>query len=124
NYVDKPGKTKAMVKEIMDSFYRNAPDGLIGNEDCGQMSAWYVLSEMGFYSVCPGSGNTWEPGQRLFESVKVTDDKGGSFTIPARDDEKMAVTFPSHIQDVPVDVSFVPVPFITDATKVFAGSQR
>lgn len=54
NYVGKPEKTNAKVKYILDNFYTNTPDGLIGNEDCGQMSAWYVLSSMGIYNVTPG----------------------------------------------------------------------
>ncbi|EAZ96729.1 putative alpha-1,2-mannosidase precursor [Flavobacteria bacterium BAL38] len=55
NYVGKPEKTNAKVKYILDNFYTNTPDGLIGNEDCGQMSAWYVMSVLGEYPVCPGS---------------------------------------------------------------------
>jgi predicted alpha-1,2-mannosidase len=47
NAVDKPEKTRALVKRIMDEFYHDTPDGLIGNEDCGQMSAWYVMSALG-----------------------------------------------------------------------------
>jgi putative alpha-1,2-mannosidase len=54
NYIDKPEKTNEKVHYILDNFYKNAPDGLIGNEDCGQMSAWYVLSSMGIYQVTPG----------------------------------------------------------------------
>lgn len=54
NYVDKPEKTKEKVHYILNNFYKNTPDGLIGNEDCGQMSAWYVLSSMGIYRVTPG----------------------------------------------------------------------
>ena len=54
NYVGKPEKTNEKVKYILDNFYTNTPDGLIGNEDCGQMSAWYVLSSMGIYQVTPG----------------------------------------------------------------------
>ncbi len=54
NYVGKPEKTKEKVQYILDNFYKNTPDGLIGNEDCGQMSAWYVLSSMGIYQVTPG----------------------------------------------------------------------
>jgi predicted alpha-1,2-mannosidase len=53
NYVGKPEKTNEKVKYILDNFYTNTPDGLIGNEDCGQMSAWYVLSSMGIYQVTP-----------------------------------------------------------------------
>jgi predicted alpha-1,2-mannosidase len=58
NYAGVPSKTQARVRRIMDEFYRNTPDGLIGNEDCGQMSAWYVLSASGFYPVLPEMGGT------------------------------------------------------------------
>jgi len=51
-----PGKTATYVHRILDQMYTSAPDGLCGNEDCGQMSAWYVLSALGVYRVCPGSG--------------------------------------------------------------------
>ena len=54
NYIGKPEKTTEKVHYILNNFYKNTPDGLIGNEDCGQMSAWYVLSSMGMYSVTPG----------------------------------------------------------------------
>ncbi len=54
NYIGKPKKTTEKVHYILDNFYKNTPDGLIGNEDCGQMSAWYVLSSMGIYSVTAG----------------------------------------------------------------------
>lgn len=54
NYIGKPEKTQAIIDKILDSFYTTQPDGLIGNEDCGQMSAWYVLNAMGLYSSCPG----------------------------------------------------------------------
>ena len=56
NYVGKPHKTQKIVRQILDEQYTHLPDGLSGNEDCGQMSAWYVLSAMGFYSVTPGLG--------------------------------------------------------------------
>jgi putative alpha-1,2-mannosidase len=54
NYIGKPEKATEKVHYILDNFYKNAPDGLIGNEDCGQMR-WYVLSSMGIYQVTPGS---------------------------------------------------------------------
>jgi predicted alpha-1,2-mannosidase len=69
NYVDKPEKTNEKVHYILNNFYKNAPDGLIGNEDCGQMSAWYVLSSMGIYAVTPGSPK-WEPTKPYFEKIK------------------------------------------------------
>lgn len=49
DYVGKPNKTISMVQQICNNFYQNSPNGLIGNEDCGQMSAWYVFSALGFY---------------------------------------------------------------------------
>lgn len=56
NYIGKPYKTVDKVKEICTTLYHNKPDGLPGNEDCGQMSAWYVFSVLGFYPVNPASG--------------------------------------------------------------------
>ena len=54
NFTDNPYKTQFYVNKIMNEEYRNEPDGLAGNEDCGQMSAWYVMSALGFYTVAPG----------------------------------------------------------------------
>ncbi|ANF53187.1 alpha-mannosidase [Chryseobacterium glaciei] len=70
NYVDKPEKTDAKIKYILDNFYKNTPDGLIGNEDCGQMSAWYILSTMGIYSVTPGLPE-WQTTTPYFDEVKI-----------------------------------------------------
>ena len=58
------------LKKVYDNFYTNKPDGLIGNEDCGQMSAWYVMSALGFYQTCPGD-NTFKVGEPLFKSIKL-----------------------------------------------------
>jgi predicted alpha-1,2-mannosidase len=72
NYVGKPEKTNEKVKYILDNFYTNTPDGLIGNEDCGQMSAWYVLSAMGIYNVSPGNIEpSWSTTEPYFENIKV-----------------------------------------------------
>jgi predicted alpha-1,2-mannosidase len=56
NWAGKPWKTADRIHEIMNTKYLNKPDGLCGNDDCGQMSAWYIFSSLGFYPVCPGSG--------------------------------------------------------------------
>ena len=56
NFVRKPWKTQKLVREIIDKFYGNKPDSLSGNDDCGQMSAWYIFSALGFYPVAPSSG--------------------------------------------------------------------
>lgn len=71
NYVGKPEKTNEKVKFILDNFYTNTPDGLIGNEDCGQMSAWYVLSSIGIYQVTPGLGGYWETVKPNFNKIVV-----------------------------------------------------
>ena len=84
NYVGQPWKTQARVRQIMDQFYKPQPDGLIGNEDCGQMSAWYVLSAAGFYPVTPGS-NVYAIGTPLFPEVRFNLENGKSFVIRARD---------------------------------------
>jgi predicted alpha-1,2-mannosidase len=56
SYAGQPWKTQEMVRKILSEMYSNKPDGISGNEDCGQMSAWYILSSLGFYPVSPGSG--------------------------------------------------------------------
>ncbi|TGN29239.1 GH92 family glycosyl hydrolase [Empedobacter tilapiae] len=75
NYIDKPEKTKELVHKILDEHYKNSPDGLIGNEDCGQMSAWYVLASMGIYSVTPGSG-MWTTVEPYFDEITINLEDG------------------------------------------------
>ncbi|MCE3076517.1 GH92 family glycosyl hydrolase [Chryseobacterium gwangjuense] len=80
NYVGKPEKTDAKIKYILDNYYKNTPDGLIGNEDCGQMSAWYILSTMGIYSVTPGLPE-WQTTKPYFDEVKLHLEDGTTKTI-------------------------------------------
>ncbi len=80
NYIGKPEKTREKVHFILNNFYKNSPDGLIGNEDCGQMSAWYVLSSIGFYNVTPGSG-TWSRVSPYFNDVKMKFENGEDLVI-------------------------------------------
>ncbi|NOX46992.1 MAG: glycoside hydrolase family 92 protein [Chlorobi bacterium] len=82
DYIGKPWKTQERVREILNKFYTNEPAGLCGNEDCGQMSAWYVLSSMGFYPVTPGS-NIYAIGSPVFPEVKINMENGKTFTIKA-----------------------------------------
>ncbi len=83
NYAHKPWKTQKYVRLIMDDFYKNAPDGLIGNEDCGQMSAWYIMSAGGFYPVAPGDG-IYAFGTPLFPEMTYRLENGKRFTIKAK----------------------------------------
>jgi predicted alpha-1,2-mannosidase len=70
DYSGAPYKTQARVRDLLDTQYDNQPDGLAGNEDCGQMSAWYVISALGFYAVNPASGN-YVFGSPLFDKATV-----------------------------------------------------
>jgi hypothetical protein len=83
DYVAQPWKTQARVRQIMDEFYSPAPDGLIGNEDCGQMSAWYVLSAAGLYPVTPGQP-LYAIGTPLFPELRFNFENGKHFVIKAR----------------------------------------
>ncbi|MDR1113275.1 MAG: glycoside hydrolase family 92 protein, partial [Bacteroidales bacterium] len=80
NYVGKPYKTQKMVRQIMQELYTSKPDGLCGNEDCGQMSAWYVFSAMGFYPVCPGD-NQYIIGSPIFDKATIRLENGNTFTV-------------------------------------------
>ncbi len=70
DYAGAPFKTQERVRDLLDNQYDNQPDGLSGNEDCGQMSAWYVISALGFYAVNPAGGN-YVFGTPLFEKATV-----------------------------------------------------
>ena len=83
SFAGQPWKTQALVRRLLGEMYRNAPDGLIGNEDCGQMSAWFVMSALGFYSVTPASG-TFVLGSPLFPRATLRLGGGRSFTVETR----------------------------------------
>ncbi|MEX2190512.1 MAG: GH92 family glycosyl hydrolase, partial [Bacteroidota bacterium] len=80
NYTRSPWKAQKLTRLILDSLYNDRPDGLCGNDDCGQMSAWYVFSAMGFYPVTPGSGE-YHITSPLFDRVSLRPENGKSFTI-------------------------------------------
>ena len=82
-YAGKPWKTQQLVRKIMATQYRNDHDGYAGNEDCGQMSAWYVLSAMGFYPVNPASG-IYVIGSPAVDYAKIELPKGKTFEIFAK----------------------------------------
>lgn len=80
DYVGEHDKTVAAVREILKSEYRNTPGGLSGNDDAGQMSAWYVFSSLGFYPVCPGSGE-YALGAPAFEEITLRLENGRTLVI-------------------------------------------
>ena len=77
-----PWKTQQRIREVMNRFYTAAPDGYCGDEDNGQTSAWYVFSAMGFYPVCPGSGQ-YAIGSPYFQRMTLHMPKGNALTITA-----------------------------------------
>lgn len=82
NYCGQPWKTQEKVRRIMNELYTSAPDGLCGNEDCGQMSAWYVTSALGFYPVTPAS-NIYVIGSPLFDQITIHLENGKELVIEA-----------------------------------------
>ena len=80
NYVGQSYKTQELVDEVLHTLYFNDPNGLSGNEDCGQMSAWYILNAMGFYQVCPGKP-VYSIGRPLFDKTTIHLKGGKTFTI-------------------------------------------
>ena len=82
NAIEQPWKTQQYAAKVMHELYQNSPAGLCGNEDCGQMSAWYVFSAMGFYPVDPVSGK-YEIGTPLFPEMQMHLSNGNTFTVLA-----------------------------------------
>ena len=82
NYLGKPRKTQYYVNEILATLYHTTPDGICGDEDTGQLSAWYIFSSLGFYPMDPVSGN-YELGAPLFDKAIIKLPSGKSFTVTA-----------------------------------------
>ena len=83
DYAGQPWKTQARIRQVMAMLYQSTPDGLSGDEDTGQMSAWYVLSALGIYPVCPGTPD-YLFGSPLFDSATLHLVNGRTFTITAK----------------------------------------
>jgi len=82
NWAGEPWKTQFQIHRIVDKMYINKPDGLCGNDDCGQMSAWYIFSSLGFYPVCPGS-NQYIIGSPCVSEATMQLENGKSLKIKA-----------------------------------------
>ncbi len=94
NYAGKPWKSQQTIHKILNEMYTSEPDGLCGNDDCGQMSAWYVLSSLGFYSVTPGASE-YVIGSPSFEKAEIHLDNGKTFTILAHNASEKNIHFSS-----------------------------
>jgi predicted alpha-1,2-mannosidase len=120
NYVDKPEKANEKVHYILNNFYKNTPDGLIGNEDCGQMSAWYVLSSMGIYAVTPGKAE-WIESKATFDKIKVNFENGESeFLIKNSVKNRLGISMTKYNWIKPkLSKEITPVPVIQAESKSF-----
>ena len=107
NAVGQPWKTQQYAARVMHELYLNTPAGLCGNEDCGQMSAWYVFSAMGFYPVDPVSGR-YELGTPLYPEVKLHLADGKAFTVRANGVSRENCYVKSvKLNDVPYDKTYI-----------------
>ena len=133
NYVGKPEKTTEKVHYILANFYKNEPDGLIGNEDCGQMSAWYVLSSMGIYDVTPGKED-WTRTKPFFQDVKVKlyDNKYIKINDPksriklgeSPTDTTSQIEAKANKKKLEVQNNIIPVPVIKAESKSFEDKMK
>ncbi len=98
NWTDSPWKTQEHVRKIMDTMYGNGVDGLCGNDDAGQMSAWYIFSALGFYPVCPGS-DQYAIGSPNIEKASIKLGNGKIFTIRAVNQSKQNIYIQSIIKN-------------------------
>lgn len=117
NFVNKPHKTQEKVRQILTELYTNTPDGISGNEDCGQMSAWYVFSSLGFYPVTPGS-NQYIIGSPLFDKATINLENGKTFTVAT---ESMSETN-TYIKNVYLNGKKHPYSYINHDAIVNGGS--
>jgi predicted alpha-1,2-mannosidase len=107
NYADKHWRTQELINKIRADFYTDKPDGLCGNEDCGQMSAWYILNAMGFYPVCPGD-TKYSVGVPLFDYLEIPLSNGKIFRVVA----KNRTDKNTYVKRVLLDGKSLTTPFI------------
>ena len=118
NKVRQPWKAQKYAAEVMHKLYFNAPAGLCGNEDCGQMSAWYVFSAMGFYPVNPVSGE-YEIGTPLFPEMRLNLKNGKTFTVLAPNVSRENIYIQSvKVNGKPYDKSYITHQQIMDGATI------
>ena len=114
----RPERTQELIREIFDTQYSPKPNGLCGNDDCGQMSAWYMFSAMGFYPVNPVSGE-YEIGTPLFPEIQMHLDNGKTFTVLAPGVSRENIYIQSvKVNGQPYDKSYITHRQIMDGATV------
>ena len=116
NWTDSPWKGQERLDFIMREFYTNRPDGIIGNEDCGQMSAWYVLSALGFYQVCPGIP-VYALGRPMVNKASIPVERG-VFTIIATNNSAAN----KYVKEAKLNGKTLETPFIRHSDIVSGGT--
>ena len=107
NIIDKPEKTQQRIRQIMDELYTTQPEGLCGNEDCGQMSAWYLFSALGFYPVNPADGKYFL-GSPEVEEATLHLPNGNKFRVIANNQSKDHIYVKSvQLNGQPLDTYFI-----------------
>lgn len=117
NYVNRPWRTQELVDSVFQSQYANRPDGLAGNEDCGQMSAWYILNSMGFYQVCPGKP-VYSIGRPVFDQAVVNLTNGKKFTVMVKNNSKKN----KYIESMSLNGQMLHTPFFSHQDIVDGGT--
>ena len=108
NLTDESWKGQKHIRNILETKYKPRPDGLSGNDDCGQMSAWYIFSSLGFYPVAPGSV-IYYLGSPLVKSATINLENGSKFTIEARNQSVNNV----YVKRVLLNGKLLQFPYIT-----------
>ena len=108
NYAGVPHRTQELVDQVLTTLYHNNPDGLSGNEDCGQMSAWYILNSMGFYQVAPGNP-VYSIGRPLFNQATINLQGGKQFVIKAENNSPQN----KYVQEITLNGNKLTQPFFT-----------
>ncbi len=116
NYIGQRYKAQKYAHQVMTELYTNKPNGLCGNEDCGQMSAWYIFSAMGFYPVDP-IGGEYQLGTPLFDKIALKLDNGKTFTVVANNISNENI----YVESVKINGEVYDKPYITHE-QIMSGS--
>ena len=106
NYVGQPWKTQELTRRLLHEMYAPTPEGIIGNEDCGQMSAWYVFSSLGFYPVCPGS-TEFALTAPQFPKAVVRLANGRTLTVTADNPRRSVYIASVTLDGKPIDRNYI-----------------
>jgi len=117
NYIGKPWKTQKLVREILETQYKNEANGHCGNEDCGQMSSWYVFNALGFYPVNPAQG-VYAFGSPLVDSAVIHLENGKTFAVKAKNNNSENI----YIQSITLNGKEIDRNYITHKEIIEGGN--